>query len=169
MEQWKDILGYEGLYKISNKGRVKSLSRKYKHRNGYRTVNESIRTLSKNKDGYMQLALSKEGNKISYGVHRLMAIAFIPNQKNKRTVNHINGDKVDNRIENIEWASDKENIHHACINGLRHSKLTINEVKEIKELLKEKKLKQYEIAKLYGVTKWNITKINTGKHWSYIK
>lgn len=100
-EIWKDIEGHEGSYQVSNLGQVKSL--KY--------GKERILTPFIDQ-GYNKVTLSN-GKEKSVRCHRLEAIAFIPNPENKRTINHKNGIKNDNRLENLEWATDSENHRHA--------------------------------------------------------
>jgi hypothetical protein len=112
-EVWKDIKGYEGLYQVSNYGRIKSLSRLIKNSNN-RITKEKIRKQVYDKDNYLTISLSKNGKISTFKVHRLVAQAFIPNTKNKPTVNHKNGIKNDNKVENLEWATDKEQMEH-CI------------------------------------------------------
>lgn len=110
-EIWKDIEGFEGIYQISNYGRVKSLSRiVFSSPNVARKKKEIIRVVSLNK-GYEFVKLKKETT--NYYVHRLVAIAFIPNPENKPEVNHKNGKKNDNRVDNLEWATKSENKKHA--------------------------------------------------------
>lgn len=118
-EVWKDIPGYEGMYQISNTGRVKSLSRERKcNRNSVATVKERIKPHFVNKKGYCQIGLCKNGKRTGFHVHRLVAMAFIPNPYNKKTVNHIDGNKSNNNVENLEWATYSENIKHAFLNNL---------------------------------------------------
>lgn len=105
MEQWRDIPGYEGLYQVSSLGRVKS--------------NKRIKSLRTDKRGYLTVWLCKDSVQKNYKAHRLVALAFIPNPENKKTVNHIDGDKQNNCVENLEWATHSENIIHANKTGLR--------------------------------------------------
>lgn len=119
LEIWKDIEGYEGLYQISNIGRIKSQQRNVPHKGmGKFSVPERIRKPGDNGHGYLILPLCKNGAVKSRYVHRLVATAFIPNLERKSTVNHKNGIKADNRVENLEWATQSENSQHGFDNGL---------------------------------------------------
>lgn len=104
IEIWKDIKGYEGLYQVSNLGRVKSLN--YNH-----TKKEGILKPQLTCYGYLRINLKAKRNKI-YSVHRLVANAFIPKPKGKTQINHINEIKTDNNVSNLEWVTCKENINH---------------------------------------------------------
>ena len=105
-EQWKDIIGYEGRYMVSDLGRVKSLP-KNRHKSIIKKAN------SNGHKGYLALALSLDGKHKAKYVHILVAEAFIPKPLLKRTVNHKNGVKYDNRVTELEWATYSENHLHA--------------------------------------------------------
>lgn len=119
IEEWKDIKDFEGLYKISNKGRIKALERKVIGKfNSVRTIKEQYLTPTDNGRGYMVVALYKNGKRYFKKVHRLVAEAFIPNPENKSEVNHIDGNKKNNYVENLEWVTTKENCRHRQDNNL---------------------------------------------------
>ena len=106
-EIWKDVVGYEGSYKVSNLGNVKSLDRQcgFMKRKGQLLHPSTFK-------GYKIVGLSLPSSHSTCRVHRLMMIAFVPNPENKPEVNHIDGDKGNNNLNNLEWATSKENIRH---------------------------------------------------------
>ncbi len=120
IEIWKDIEGYEGLYQVSNLGRVKSLPKQHR----YGSKSERILQCGKTKKqklaiDYPSVILCKNGTYKSIRIHRLVALHFIENPENKESVNHINGIKNDNRVENLEWASPSEQNYHMYKFGLK--------------------------------------------------
>lgn len=128
VEEWKDIKGYEGLYQVSDKGRVKSLARLSKRINPktYRgttiLIGEKILKQSCQTNGYNVVVLVKEGIGIQKTVHRLVAEAFIPNPDNKPEIDHCNTIKTDNSVENLRWCTHTENMNNP-ITLLKKTKL----------------------------------------------
>ena len=119
-ELFKDIKGYEGLYQISNLGDVKTI---YKYRPS-RNLKPVIRK------GYYTVTLCKDGNIKIHSVHRLLAEAFIDNPDNLPVINHKDGNRLNNSINNLEWCTQKENIRHAFKTGLVNRKPLTSEQKE---------------------------------------
>lgn len=103
----KDIPGYEGLYSITKDGKVWSIK------------NNRFLNPTKNRDGYLKIGLYKENKEKKYSVHRLVAMTYIPNPNNLPQINHINEIKSDNRVENLEWVTHKQNCNH----GTRNQKI----------------------------------------------
>ena len=100
MEEWKNVIGYEGLYEVSDKGNVRNVRR------------NTLLKLSKNKYGYIQVYLYKNGIRTGLKVHRLVAQAFIPNPDNLPQVNHKDQDKTNNRVDNLEFCDHKYNVNY---------------------------------------------------------
>lgn len=168
MEIWKDVVNYEGLYKVNNFSEVKSLN--YNGKKIERKLKPSI-----NKDGYLKYILYKNTIKQTLFAHRISMIAFVENTENKPVVNHINGIKNDNNILNLEWATIKENCQHSYDNGFSFnkkgsmafgSKLTEKDVLEIRAKGNYKPLAL--IAEDYGVCKMSICRVLNNKRWTHI-
>ena len=133
MEEWKDIEGYEGLYQVSNKGRIKSL-------NYRRTGKEGMLKGKPDKNGYLIVFLYKKGEKPKpFLIHRLVAIMFLHNPNNYLEVNHIDEDKTNNNVENLEWCTRKYNMNY----GTRNERASISRKgKKHKKHKKHKRKKQ---------------------------
>lgn len=112
-EVWKDIKEYEGLYQVSTFGRVRSLDRLD---DANRRLTGKILKGGKCTNGYLKVSLSKDSIVSQQIIHRLVAQAFIPNPENKSDVNHIDENKTNNRVDNLEWSTRKENINHGTCN-----------------------------------------------------
>lgn len=118
-EIWKDIPSFEGFYQASDMGRIRSVDRIITYKDGRKGLYKGqIIKQRIGKVGYLMLSVSV-GSKIkTFTVHRLIALAFIPNPENKPEVNHKNGKYIDNKLENLEWVTPKENTQHAIRTGL---------------------------------------------------
>lgn len=114
-EEWKDIEGYEGLYQVSNLGRIKSVL--FRNRVVSKKQDKILKCIH-TKD-YDHINLYKNGKQTQYLIHKIVAKTFIPNPKNKPEINHIDGNKQNNNAENLEWCTRSENQIHAYKTGLQ--------------------------------------------------
>lgn len=166
MEEWRDVIGYEAYFQISDLGRLYSK----------RTSRILSQTVSEN--GYYVHATKiggRKGKSVCFKIHRLVCEAFHPNPENKPTVNHKDGNKLNNAKDNVEWSSHQENTQHAYDTGLAKvasgenhasSKLTEALVTEIREEYKNTKISQRALAAKYGVGKTTIQNVLTGETWN---
>ncbi len=169
-EIWLDITGYEGLYQVSNYGHIKSLDRYVRCMNGTRFIKgQSISPNFSGRYGYFDLSVDGIGRTVH--VHRLVALHFVQNPDNKSDVNHIDFDRRNNRADNLEWVTQKENIRHSVNSnrnafGSRHgaAKLTEQQVLEIRSHGKG----FMWLAKKYNTSYSNIKKIRAKKIWTHI-
>lgn len=168
-----DVKGYKGYYKLNKKGEVLSVPR-----NGTRKTPRILKQRISSK-GYPAVCLSKKGKSKWWTIHRLLAIHFIPNPKRKSDVNHINGNKLDYSLENLEWATRRENFNHALKTGLWKSKggnrgvkhraaqVTEDDVKIIRSQIQEGQ-RVVDIAKFHNVTPNLISQIKGNRSWKHI-
>lgn len=163
-EVWRDVVGYEGYYIVSNIGNVKRVGS---------AVNMKYH---KSPNGYLKVCLCVSGTKKNLILHRMVAKAFLANPENKSDVNHINAIKIDNRLENLEWVTSKENHSHARGMGLidylsitgeksGRSKLTERDAANIRMLRFDKKLKLREIVAMYNVHRATIQSVIHFRTW----
>lgn len=174
---WRDIAGYEGLYQISDTGRVLSLQRTIYRCDGVpHRVRQREMKISRQKNGYMNVRLSYQGNETNKCIHRLVATAFIENPNGLPQVNHVDCDKTNNHVGNLEWCTERHNIHHAHQNGLMNpcrgenhwqSKLKEEDVIEIVRL-RGVGYTIKQIGDMFGCGDSIITKILHGKAWCHI-
>ena len=188
---WKSVKGYEGMYEVSSDGDVRRISGEI----GYRIIgykrNWNGRTLKKQIDnhGYERVWLCKKGEKKCIHIHTLVATAFHGNKKTGLEIAHLDGNKLNNKADNLTWATHKENESHKILHGTlptglrngkytkqestprgdnhRNSKLTSERVRKIKALLQNKIIHRI-IAKKYKVSRATISYISRGERWAHI-
>lgn len=172
---WRPVKDYEECYEVSNDGLVRSLDRMVPHsRKGF-FRREKGKPLSPATDGYgyFFVSLSSNGRKRLPKIHQLVAENFIGKPEGDYQVNHKSGDKKDNRVENLEYVTPKENTLHS-INELGHRrdginhwkhKLTVAQVEEMRKLYKTGDFSQIELAKRYGIHRGQLSKICNYKSW----
>ena len=178
---WKSVVEYEGLYEVNTDGELRTFNWKG-------TGQTRIMKPAKDHKGYLRTMLAKDGNAKTIKMHRIIAQAFIPNPENKPTVNHKNGIKTDNRVENLEWHTNKENVAHAIANGMfkfmtaealakvppqkgelnGNSKLTASDVIAIRQAFKPHVVTREILAKKYGVSPTTIKDVTNRKSWKHL-
>lgn len=165
MEEWITIKGYKN-YKISNLGRVKNIrtGRVLKSFTGFH--------------GYKHVNLSECGGRKQWRIHRLVMLTFTAQPIGKNSINHIDGDKTNNILSNLEWCTDKENSRHAVNTGLHkgkcgeensHSLLKKTDVLRIKNLYETKNYTQQKIANEFDISQTHVSNIVSGKRWKHTK
>ena len=179
IEVWKDVKGYEGLYQVSNMGRVKSLERTVARRNGSkRTVRERILKPEIIHNGYLRVKLCDSSGKMKkFFVHRLVGEAFHENPENKPCVNHIDEDKTNNTASNLEWCTVKENLNH----GTRNKRRAKAKSKPVGQYTRDGNLIKVwqsatEVQRQLGFAQGAICKVARGKQktaygyvWKYVE
>ncbi len=169
MEEWKDIPEFEGIYQVSNLGRIRSLDRTFISKKDKRTwhIAGTIGTPALKSTGYPHKRFKHNGFIKGYIIHRLIAQLFIPNPLNLPEVNHKDGIKTNNKVDNLEWVTQRENMRHAAKSGLLPRKLTPEQVIQIRKDFKNGKHKN-DLSKEYKVTVPCIHSLVTGRTWSWV-
>jgi len=173
MNPWKTIPNFDKQYQINPNGEV----RIHPSFIGDNRINalkaSSLVSVHTASDGYRRVNLRRNGKQGSYHIHRLLLLTFRPTKITNLQVNHIDGDKLNNNFDNLEWCSQVDNLRHAWETGLRsqpcHVKLTEDQVREIRATYsKNGPLTQKDLGKRFGVTSYAIHKIVTRKNWKHI-
>lgn len=184
VEEWRDVVGYEGLYQVSNLGRVKSLEKTVPHptaKSGYWVLPEKIRKLKVCKNnGYLMVILSRHNRIKNWTVHRLVALAFLEKVEGKDSIDHIDGNKLNNSVDNLRWCTRKENNN----NPKTSWKIPLREYKKGSESSPARKVKNVETGVVFGCVKdaaasikrtrgaiWHSATtggIAGGFHWRYV-
>lgn len=179
-ENWRDVNGYKGWYQASRLGVVRSLDRFVNvERNGgiiTRKVKGIILKDSESPDGYKYVTLCRGGVLKKISVHRLIALVFLPNPHNKPCINHIDNNRANNNLKNLEWCTPQENSNHAKKQGRifspkgdEHfkSKIKESEIPNIRKMINDG-IKVTQIAKIYKVNQPIISNIKSGKTYKHV-
>ena len=175
-EIWADIKGFEGYYQISNLGIVRSIDRVVAHkRTGVMRFKGRLLSMCLNRtNGYKRVYLTKDNTSFKFYVHVLVANHFIEKVNGKIFINHKDGIKTNNTVDNLEWVTKSENAIHAVETGLNNpckresngnSKLKNKDIDDIIKLFKTGEYTQVAISKMYGVCKQTINNIVRGNNW----
>lgn len=177
MEIWKAIKGYEGFYEASNKGRVRSLDRFVPTARGGRNLKGVVLQPAIDNWGYPHVSMRIDGKSRTFKIHRLIALTFIGDCDKMDQVNHKNGIKTDNKVENLEWCTASFNVQHSYDTGLNkgcsgeiNGKTTLSEeeVISIYKLTQNTKYSQRIIAEMYNTSRSTVGKIKLKMTWKYL-
>ena len=170
-EIWKPVIGYEGFYEVSNLGHIRTLKKYSAYGYGY------ILNPKPTRRGYLRVTLRNRGQRRTTFIHVLVLEAFVSPRPEGTVANHKNCNKVDNCVENLEWITQRENVKHAIRNdhffmprGEQHgeSKLTADQVRQIRHRYAQGDYTQQEIANDYSVSDVLISRIVNHKNWKHI-
>ncbi len=176
-ENWATVYGFDGYYQVSDLGRVRSVDRVVRCKTCARRYKGKILTPRVITDNYFQVVLAKKGKRSQLTIHRLVATSFVPNPSRKPQVNHIDGNKQNNKSSNLEWCTQLENNIHARANGLYPSvdgennpraKLSTSQVIEIRRFADDIKRDVNGLSKKYNVSKGCIYSIIKRKSWKHL-
>lgn len=176
---WKDIPGYEGLYQASTTGDIKSI-----HCASWVTNNGALKVCKPklmkfytDRDGYKRIGLTKDSKQTTYTVHSVILKTFVGKHPEYNHVNHLNGDRGDNRLDNLEWVSPAHNVDHAMKYGLFDHRGTKNNFNKLSEmdviairLFDTYRLsRRFELADRFNISRTTISNICNGTHWKWLK
>ena len=175
VEEWKDIEGHEGYFQVSNTGKIKRLEYQTEFIRLRKT--QTLRLDERIVDqfislGYKRVRIGVHGKRDSLRVQRIVAMALIPNPENKSQVNHIDGNKLNNHVDNLEWCTQEENCGHASRTGLypsgeRHYKSKLNKFKA-RVIRKTPDLSNGELGRIFDVNSSAISQVRRGITWKLV-
>jgi hypothetical protein len=178
-EVWLPVVGYEDYYEVRNLGRIKSHNRKVNCKNNSTSIRfgKILKPQVDRKWGGLNVILCNPFGQKRSKIHRLVAIAFIPNPQNKPEVNHIDGDRFNNCVSNLEWVTSSENKQHAYDTGLKipvkgedHCRAKLNpELISLAIAMRANGSKLKEISELVGVSSCTLSKAINGKSWKHLR
>lgn len=166
-EEWRQIIGFEGCYEVSNLGRVRSIARQVVNGNRHQPVPGGLMRQRFNKDGYLVINLKREGRRKTARVHKLVCEAFLGSVPPAKGIDHRDGDRSNNVLWNLRYMSQLENIRAAIArrgSWQRSSKLNRDEVVEIRRLYKEG-MTQKQIGEQFGINQTSVSQIILNKIW----
>lgn len=175
IEEWRDIEGFDGWYQVSNTGKVRSCCNSHGTRGKWK-----LRALSANHDGYLKVRLNKGDKDLTQRVHTLVAEAFLPNPRGYDTVNHKDGNKTNNAVDNLEWADRSEQMIHAYKLGLKkpmrgssncNAKLSDDDVRYIRSHYKRlsQEFGTVALGRKFGLTNAAVGKVVRGETYQEVK
>ena len=174
-EVWKSVVGYEGLYEVSDQGRIKAFAKTVNRGKCHRSWKEHFLKYGVDGNGYFRTNLARNGTNKTVKVHRIVAEAFLPNPENLPQVNHKDGNKQNNRVDNLEWCTQSENQKHACAMGLKRNdgefnnghKLTLEQVEFVRThyVPRHREFSTVALGKRFGVHRKTIERIVNDRSW----
>lgn len=170
-EVWKTIKGYEGLYKVSNLGRVKSLERTISPRNGKKSyvIKQRILKQAPNNQGYLTVVLCKEGSCKTFKAHTIVASAFLGEKPNQKEVRHGAGGRLDNSVQNLSYGTHEDNEKDKIRDKTSNHKFSAEKILEIRQIYRERQLSTTQLSVLYAVDRACIYKIVNYKSYKHIE
>ena len=170
-EVWKPVKGYEGLYEVSNLGRIKSLERTTLAKNAKKSyvVKQRILKQALNNQGYPTVCLSKNGKHNTFKVHAVVAPAFLKKKPNDQVVRHGAGGQLDNSVQNLSYGTHEDNERDKIRDKTSKHKFSAEEILEIRQIYREKQLNMRQLSILYDVDAGCIYKIVNYKSYKHVK
>lgn len=166
-EIWRDIPDYEGIYQVSNLGRIKSLDRYVKRGKSGFFKEGQIQKLQNNGNGYLYKQLKHEGRHRNFYIHRLVLMVFIGERPDGMVICHKDGDTTNNNLNNLRYDTPLENNIDQFRQGIEKGKLSNNDVLKVRKMYKDG-YKTKEISEFFNVGKWVVQRINSGENYSWL-